>query len=186
MATLKTKVFTIVTVASLCVIGCLKIELALNKRKAADGDDAVGTLSDKQQSKVTIKHNILTQTVKNKLTGKVTSKKKYVPPEAKVTVVTDKDANTDIIFNDNQTIPRGLCFTPDVSLLKDYNKGYLAVGAKFYYWSRFSASAGVGVYDFKKACLKPYVAVDYNIYNNTKVGVYYNFKDVGMKISFSF
>ncbi|GHT72304.1 hypothetical protein AGMMS50222_08630 [Endomicrobiia bacterium] len=65
---------------------------------------------------------------------------------------------------------------------------YLGLGAKLFYWSRFSASAGAEIYDFNKICFKPYVSVDYTIpyLKNTKVGVNYNFSNIGIKLSILF
>ncbi|GHT51373.1 hypothetical protein AGMMS49990_05520 [Endomicrobiia bacterium] len=80
---------------------------------------------------------------------------------------------------------KGFCFATELAVLRDYDYGYLGVGAKFAYWSRFSASAGFGFYDFNRPCFKPYVSVDYNIpyFKNTSIGVNYNFNNVDIKLS---
>ncbi|GHT40770.1 hypothetical protein AGMMS49921_02720 [Endomicrobiia bacterium] len=69
----------------LCVVGYLKIRLALSK-KTDDDAKAISSLSDKEVSKVEIKNNTLAQTIRNKSTNTLTTKKTYIPQGPKVTI----------------------------------------------------------------------------------------------------
>ncbi|GHT48972.1 hypothetical protein AGMMS49936_11630 [Endomicrobiia bacterium] len=192
MLKLISKISVVIIAASLVTIVCIK--LSSNKKTS----DIVSTIPPNVKSKVVVTGDkvVVTKTSNssnNKIARRddfalqkledVTSRTKtYIAPEAKVTHTVQENGAVEIKIQN-----KGFCFTPELMTAIDKDHGYLGLGAKFFYWSRFSASAGCGVYDFNKLVFKPYVSVDYTIpyLKNTKVALNYNFSNIGVKLSIS-
>ncbi|GHT38621.1 hypothetical protein AGMMS49593_08420 [Endomicrobiia bacterium] len=170
-------------VVAAVTIGCVKLT-----HKSDKPEEVIAAIPPNVKSETVIASNKVTVTTKvvKKRDGKTqeTTKRieKYIPPEATVKYTVKDDGEVDVKVN-----TKGFCHTLEIAVLRDMNHSYLGVGAKFFYWSRFSASVGAEIYDFNKVRFKPYVSVDYTIpyLKNTKVGLNYNFSNIGIKLSIS-
>ena len=137
------------------------------------------SLKADEKAKIIVGRTGLVKAEKGK-DGKVTAGDKFVPQEGH-SEITIKDSGEVVVRVKN----KGFCFRPGVGISTSGDAVGVVADVKFAYWNRVGATMGTGLR--RDTVGKPYVAVSYQIYNNTALFAGLNIKDeavVGIRLSF--
>lgn len=162
-------IFILIAVSAFYVIQYKNLNTSIIKLKEENG-----TLDEKYKALVKIKGSKVEYIYRDK--DRIVTVIKYLPPEGSAQINTNSDGSQTVDIQN-----KGFTFKPQIAV------GYHGVidpqlAARLVYWDRYGAGIGLGVSGvniFADRRISDFVP----FMDNTTLGIYTNFKGVGLKIS---